>query len=255
MWDWIKTHGLKIAWGIITVLATALASWLGWDKLKPNPPEPGPILQLETKTNTAQVRDVISVTAKTKCPVVHWNYRGVSIKEVHQDALSLKLQVESPGILFIWAHGPYDGDSYGAVIEIAVAGPRPPPGPGPDPEPDPPKPPPEPDNALTLSLQNAFNLDTDADKSTKLPKLAGVMEAAALMANSPEARTISSFNKAIRTSTNTAIGITSLPRTRAAIGAYLETLLPDSDEPLNANTRKALNTGYSQVATALKKVR
>lgn len=108
---------------------------------------------------------------------------------------------------------------------------------------------PDPADAVTLSLQAAY----DKDGGSAVLKLADVMRQASMQAAT--ATKAADFVATVHASTVAAIG-TQLPATRAAIGLYLNSVLPTDPSAVytDADRTKVKDT-YAKIAASLAKVK
>lgn len=159
--------------------------------------------------------------------------------------------------------------SLGAVLLAAVLwflgllGPQPAPVPPVPPIPTPvptPEPPPVVDvvpPAVQQSIQAAYESDLDPNKSTATRQLADLLKNVVAKAKSSgSVKTHKDLQTAVKQATDLAIGDKAIPKVRAAVGAYLASILPTdpngaADEPYWAKA----DTAYSTIALALNGVR
>jgi hypothetical protein len=119
-------------------------------------------------------------------------------------------------------------------------------GAGPPTPPDPPSP----TDPFVATLQAAYALDTDTDKAASIADLAGVFGAAAKLSSSPNFATLQGVLTWIKGSES--IASTAIPKTRAAITAELNKVLPKpSLDPLTDAQRALLAKTFQRVADAL----
>jgi hypothetical protein len=96
----------------------------------------------------------------------------------------------------------------------------------PDPIPVPPGPAPTP---LTATFQVAYNADLDPDKAVKLAKYIDILDNAVTVAKaSGKVKTAGDFTLGVHAAVESVVGpkATAIPNTRAAVSAYLQTVLP-----------------------------
>lgn len=135
---------------------------------------------------------------------------------------------------------------------------------GPAPAPDPVKPIPVPDPPLTplqKSLQAAFLLDNDREKAEYVLEFADLLQSVVAAAQKTgRMKTIRDFTTSTKAATDIALGngdaklgATRIPNVRAAVGAYLSSVLPrDAATPFDDSYVSSADAEHKRVAAALK---
>ncbi len=135
---------------------------------------------------------------------------------------------------------------------------------GPGPAPDPVKPIPVPDTPLTplqKSLQAAYQLEIASDRSESVLEFADLLNSMVTAAQKTgRMKTIKDFTMSAKSATDIAlgdgdpkIGATKIPNVRAAVGAYLSSVLPrDAATPFDAAYVTLADQEHKRVAAALK---
>lgn len=132
------------------------------------------------------------------------------------------------------------------VIVVDGGGPKPPP-----------PPPPPPPSVLQQTLQAAYALDADPDKASKVAALADLLANVVATAKGSGAITGTvAFAAYVHNAAelHKGIGPGAIPKTRAAVGVYLNSVLPRAGSTDEAYWTKA-SLEYGTVAQALKGVR
>lgn len=125
------------------------------------------------------------------------------------------------------------------------------------PVPPPPHPPPPLPSALQQALQAAYALDADPDKASKVAALADLLgNAVAYARGNGTINTAPAFAAYVHSTADAhkGIGPGAIPKTRAAIGVYLNSVLPRTGATDAAYWAKA-SSEYGYVALALKGVK
>lgn len=141
-------------------------------------------------------------------------------------------------------------------VTLSVDNGVPPPNP-----PDPPKPPtppiPGPDNILVKAFKAGYDKDTDTDKATSVAKLAVIyQQAAKVTAPDTAFKTVGELDTALRTSTQGAIGVLTIPNTRDAIGVWTKTQLPTPrTTPIDDMLRQRYIATWSAIGNALSELK
>ncbi len=112
-----------------------------------------------------------------------------------------------------------------------------------------------------MALQAAYDSDTGAQKAAQLGILTGVMQGAsdAVYLKDTSGNYLTTSHKQLADATHMLtermVGAGQLPKTRAAVGVYLNANLPRQEAPMDEAARAKINAAYSKVAAALKGVR
>lgn len=136
-----------------------------------------------------------------------------------------------------------EADVIRQLIDAGGVAPKPPDPPTPNPNPNPVDP-------FQFMLQAAYSADADPDKKASVADLAGVLGAAAKLAYSPNFTTSQGVLEWIKGAES--IAATAIPKTRAAIKAELDKVLPKpSTDPLTNDARALMAKTFQRVADAL----
>ncbi len=128
------------------------------------------------------------------------------------------------------------------------------------PTPIPPTPiPPGPVDPLVKALQEAYDAESAAGKSTQLSNYIAVIDRAAVRAQSGQITTVKQLADAVHTDTETTVGQAgqgAFVKVRTAGTAYIKSAgLPTIDGPITQDTRDKASVTYTKLATALRQVR
>lgn len=248
-WDFTKSHGTLL----IAVAALGYAIWRPAVAPTPMPPGPPPVPSNIIK---APVGRLTTFNLPTKGEAARW-----LIPPQQADSIDIGEYTDHV-VLVPLKEGVYD---LGAAVMVAGKidvlwwrvesglGPLPPPiPPGPLP-PEPPVP-----SKLTKELQAAYVIDLDPYKTTNTPKLANILGGIVPLARSatPPIVTAKQFQTFVKSKTDAEIGERGIPKVRAAVGAYLVTVLPIASTATadEAYWAKAASE-YGYVSLALKGVK
>lgn len=123
-----------------------------------------------------------------------------------------------------------------------------PPGPGPDGDPTP---------GLTKHLQEAALQDTAADRLSSIGTLARILfEAPSVARSSGRVKTAQEFQAFVKASTDLSIGPAAIPKTRAAVGSFISTILATNPAtPTDESYWTKADETYKAVSNSLRRIK
>lgn len=227
----------------------------------PTPPPPTPCTTLKLASDQLMIVraniDVVVLTSPAGLVKVTKDAGPVKVKakftdgdgtyqcRTFTDKWVYSLEATGSGTAELLVVNPADGSVVRRTLELN--GPTPPP---------PPPPPPNPTDPLVAALQAAYVVDTDPNKATNVPLLAGILPR--IVDNAKAAGgliKISELEAYSKGYVDKVLGTSTLPAVRKAGSLYVASKLPTVDGPLTDAVYVSAAAAFSDVGKALGNVR
>lgn len=251
---------------VIFVAGMIAMAILGGAPLPPAPPVPAPALSL-TVPKDIKLGEQFVVTSNSVAPVV-WAQHGMKGMRGHigQETQgadkryvgSYAVTIHQKGVFPLGAFSTDQSKNQTQswqIIDTTDPVPSPSPTPGP---PVPPSPPPAPiATPLMIALQAAYALDTDSNKAASVASLSQLIVSIVPIAKaSGQVTKAADFQASLHSAATLAIGATAIPKTRAAVGAYISSQLPTSPSwPVDAAYWDSATNACNALTEAFKGVK